>query len=128
MVKVGTIGAGGLALLMSAVAAGGGAAATPAESAIFYWCNALPSGPHMIMWQSRIFRERLAHGEVPDAGEAREAFQGDLRRRAVGGIGILNCLGPFETYREAAGDRARKAELARIAGWTVIAADEGDRR
>lgn len=128
MAKVGTIGAGALLLLTGAIAAGGGAANAGEGTAIFYWCNALPSTPDMIVWQSRIFRSRLTLDEVPDAGAARDAFQRDLRRRGVAGIGILNCLGPFDTYREAAGDRAQKAEMARITGWTVIAAEEGGRR
>ena len=128
MAKVWTIGAGALALLTGAVAADEGAAKAGEGTAIFYWCNALPSGPAMIARQSRIFRVRLTRDEVPDAGEARDAFRRDLDRRGVAGIGIVNCLGPFDTYREAAGDRAQKAKMARIAGWTVVSADEGGRR
>lgn len=128
MAKVGSIRAGALLSLTGAVAAGGVAANAGEGTAIYYWCNALPSGPDMIVWQSRVFRTRLALDEVPDAGEARDAFRRDLRRGGVTGIGILNCLGPFDTYREAAADRARKAKMDLISGWTVTAVDEGGRR
>lgn len=115
------------------VLAGAGAAGSPwaiagEGTAIFYWCNALPSGPDMIVWQSRIYRARLPPDEVPDAAGSRDAFRRDLARSGVAGIGILNCLGPFDTYREAAADRTHKAEMGRITGWTVIPADEGDGR
>lgn len=128
MAKVGTIGAGALILLTGAFAAGGEAAGASGGTAIFYWCSALPSGPDMIVRQSRIYRAHLALDEAPDAGAARDAFRRDLERRGVTGIGILNCLGPFDTRREAVFDRARKAEMGRIAGWIVIPARDGDER
>jgi hypothetical protein len=134
MGKVGTIGAGvlvsltGASVLTGAVTAGGGAAAAGEGTAIFYWCNALPAGPDMIVRQSRIYRARLALDGFPDAGGARAAFQRDLERSGVTGIGILNCLGPFDTYREAVADRLRKAEMGRITGWTVISANGGVER
>lgn len=126
MAKVGTIGAGAL-LLLAAFAAGGGAARAGEGTAIFYWCSALSSGPEMIVRQSRIYRVYLALDDVPDTGGARDAFRRDLERKGVAGIGILNCLGPFDTYRDAAADRAHKAEMGRITGWTVISANERER-
>jgi hypothetical protein len=125
MGKVGTIGAG---VLVSLTTAGGDAAAAGEGTAIFYWCNALPAGPDMIVRQSRIYRARLALDGFPDAGGARDAFQRDLERSGVTGIGILNCLGPFDTRREAVADRQRNAEIGRITGWTVISAIGGVER
>lgn len=125
MTRVGTIIAFALLSLTAAVATRGDAATVGEGTAIFYWCNALPSGPDLIVRQSRIYRVRLTLDETPDAGGARDAFRRDLERDGITGIGILNCLGPFDTYREAVADRIRKAEMGRIAGWTVILANEG---
>ena len=128
MGKVGTISAGVLVSLTGAVTAGGGAAAAGEGTAIFYWCNALPAAPDMIVRQSRLYRAHLPLDGFPDAGGARAAFQRDLERSSVTGIGILNCLGPFDTRREGVADRLRKAEIARIKGWTVISANGGVER
>ncbi|MFZ5670912.1 MAG: hypothetical protein ACOY4K_15600 [Pseudomonadota bacterium] len=95
----------------------------PDPSVVFYWCNALPAGAEMAAYQSRIYRQQLADGEFPDSGRPAEAFRRELGRDGVWDVGIVNCLGPFETAREAANDRALKARLNRLDGWTVFTAD-----
>lgn len=94
MGKVGTIGAGVLVSLTGAVTAGGGAAAAGEGTAIFYWCNALPAAPDMIVRQSRIYRAHLPLDGFPDAGGARAAFQRDLDAAASPASGSSTALVP----------------------------------
>lgn len=94
------------------------------EAAVFYWCRAIPAGPETTAYQSRIYRQPLAADAFPDAGPSEDAFRRRLEREGVGDIGVVHCLGPFDSFREAANDRALKARLDRIGGWTVFAVHE----